>query len=866
MDFYDPKTRKMETERQSLKRSAIATETRKDGDCEGQTSPMKRPKHTDSINESQTMELASNDGWSSPVDITEPVEIQSEVLDDGAPGSTQDLPQRPDVLYHLAVIRPGRTSRSFYRDTPWKGVSNGLQNSAPDENMEKCAVLTWRVEATVHDLQATKLKGNSAHTWRQQPADFEFGRDAHLLSRKWPELIIHSRALVKLMEQLLDYYPAHIGYYHRYSSIIEDTIPEIMYCYAELKAYFGTYSASKGNAAVGLDIGNCGDDKIADAVKSTLDFGSLNLMEETCDEDTARDLSVLLKLLAPMYRAKVVPCLSSLLLDQEPVVKYDDAWLLFKPGTYVYMQQCIFTDAMEVPYGKVSKKITTSFTSGDNDYSACIVASWEYKKKEPFSKIYPDTNKTVDRLGLELWCIFFDGKEFQRVVRRASILSFNGTKHVIDLPIVPATICDRLDNGALRKKLEERGKKYLSFLRESGAHRIYNHLRSGYQGQIIVDPISYALYNSEDRDRPPLPEDLIDLAPTQIADGGGGKRFRNITMFEASSTHETFSRMHQVYPLLPRTVSGFGLKNKKWMIFEIDSISTHAPVPSPNQLEDELVLVSDEDRKVLRTILPKGAQPVPVVSDFIPDKGEGKIFLLYGPPGTGKTMTVECVANDTRRPLLSLAAQDLLQNADVEGRLRTWFTVAAKWDAILLIDEADLFLEGRRDGNVARNKLATVFLRTMEYYKGVVFLTTNRPGHIDDSFISRITYPLVYHKLTVETKREIIKRLVRKIEKSGTIEFEPAAERYMIENCEDLNGRQLRNVLQSAVAAAEVEQRSDRVVAVDHVLQVKRQFIKEAISRQMSFQTYLKNLFGGRDESARARSKQDWLAAPASGL
>lgn len=119
-----------------------------------------------------------------------------------------------------------------------------------------------------------------------------------------------------------------------------------------------------------------------------------------------------------------------------------------------------------------------------------------------------------------------------------------------------------------------------------------------------------------------------------------------------------------------------------------------------------------------------------------------KLTDIFG-LSTGKTMTVECVANDTRRPLLALTAADIGLKEDSEATLRTWFTLAAKWDAILLIDEADLFLERRREGDIDRNSLVTgklilflllcrcaftraplVFLRTMEYYQGVLFLVS----------------------------------------------------------------------------------------------------------------------------------------------
>ena len=366
------------------------------------------------------------------------------------------------------------------------------------------------------------------------------------------------------------------------------------------------------------------------------------------------------------------------------------------------------------------------------------------------------------------------------------------------------------------------------------------------------------------------------LHPYPIVDGGGGKKFRGLTDFTASNS-EKFSRINEVYVLLPRRIEGFGLKTKRWIVFEIDNISERAPVPSLNQLENELVLISDADKESLRTVLPKGEKPVGVCSDFVQGKGEGKIFLLYGPPGTGKTLTVECVANDTGRPLLSLTAQDvgLTTSTNAEMNLRQWFTLAAKWDAILLIDEADLFLEQRREGSLERNSLSTVFLRTMEYYEGVLFLTTNRAGHIDDSFISRITCPIAYHPLSQETKSKIIRKFVRRFEETGTIEIQQRAETYVIEHCTELNGRQIRNVLQNAVAIAEVQQRSERKSAHQsspagrqlqgaEVLSVKWHHVKAAVEQQTEFRLYLNSL-KGKDENARARSKQDYLStAPTS--
>ena len=67
----------------------------------------------------------------------------------------------------------------------------------------------------------------------------------------------------------------------------------------------------------------------------------------------------------------------------------------------------------------------------------------------------------------------------------------------------------------------------------------------------------------------------------------------------------------------------------------------------------------------------------------------------------------------------------------LEAQLPLIFQRADKWNAVLLLDEADVFLEQRSLHDVHRNALVSVFLRESEYYQGIMFLTTNRVKQID---------------------------------------------------------------------------------------------------------------------------------------
>jgi SpoVK/Ycf46/Vps4 family AAA+-type ATPase len=56
----------------------------------------------------------------------------------------------------------------------------------------------------------------------------------------------------------------------------------------------------------------------------------------------------------------------------------------------------------------------------------------------------------------------------------------------------------------------------------------------------------------------------------------------------------------------------------------------------------------------------------------------------------------------------------------------------------VLLDEADIYMEYRQIHDLARNSLVASFLQAIEYYDGVLFLTTNRIGTFDEAFLSRI--------------------------------------------------------------------------------------------------------------------------------
>ncbi|KAF4994265.1 hypothetical protein FGRMN_5903 [Fusarium graminum] len=177
-----------------------------------------------------------------------------------------------------------------------------------------------------------------------------------------------------------------------------------------------------------------------------------------------------------------------------------------------------------------------------------------------------------------------------------------------------------------------------------------------------------------------------------------------------------------------------------------------------------------------------------VFDDIVKGKGKGIIISLEGPPGSGKTLTAESVAAFTRRPLYSVSTSELGTAAQkAEAGLLSIYRRAEKWKAVVLLDEADLFLTERTDTDLERNALVTVFLRTLEYFRGVMFLTSNRVERFDPAFESRIHLRIRSSKPESTVRSQIWKALL------------PAdcshvmAERFGREF--DINGRQIKNLI-----------------------------------------------------------------------
>lgn len=143
------------------------------------------------------------------------------------------------------------------------------------------------------------------------------------------------------------------------------------------------------------------------------------------------------------------------------------------------------------------------------------------------------------------------------------------------------------------------------------------------------------------------------------------------------------------------------------------------------------------------------------VDDIIEGKSAGNIILCRGIPGVGKTLTAEVYAELIERPLYAIHAGVLgVSAADIAKNLQAIFDRVKRWDCVLLLDEADVFVV-RRGDSVEQNAIVAEFLRSLEYFDGLMFMTTNRPDDIDEAIVSRCAAIIRYEPPTPGHARQI---------------------------------------------------------------------------------------------------------------
>ena len=517
-----------------------------------------------------------------------------------------------------------------------------------------------------------------------------------------------------------------------------------------------------------------------------------------------------------------------------PMATYDYFWLLLKPGEIVYAKRYdIWT-----PY------VISSVSGGSDTYA------------------------NVDNYRIHGWFLETTGTKIDRFMESFTVAPWHGEQAIDTLPVIPAAFWkeDLEAQGGLtmREKCIAEGKFYWDLLKgpvymeydgllvNSGSGNRRAAGPTGFMnGRVICDASGFDKYYDQapglgpprggrvNRRGLPLTPNMDHLPKTlprcscSVCDenrpDGRASDSEYVGFEDLDPLVDSPPENDLFYLVLSNTIPGFILGQRRWGHLNVAHLK---PVKTDKEAFKYLVL-DDEVKMLVKALIGKFANTVdtsisPWGNDFVKNKGEGRIFLLHGSPGVGKTCTAECIAELTNRPLIALTSGDLsVDSFHVEHNLSYFFELGQRYGALVLLDEADVYLEKRRSMDIARNGLVSIFLRALEYYRGLLILTTNRVQSFDSAFLSRIHVALHYKNLQDEDRERIwaanFDRLDR--DSDGKIHVSVAAREFIWGSREvrglKWNGREIRNAMQTALALAESDAQDEgadkTVIAEKHM-------------------------------------------------
>ncbi|KAH9925953.1 P-loop containing nucleoside triphosphate hydrolase protein [Epithele typhae] len=491
-------------------------------------------------------------------------------------------------------------------------------------------------------------------------------------------------------------------------------------------------------------------------------------LEET-EERMLASIRVLTSYLRQNYR-QTLTRIASLLSNGE--ITFDLLYAVLVPGTVIVRRDAVTREIRALRLRSATKGVNSC---GQPLYSVdCegLEASGADADTDGEDGIgWTDEDKSTVRFG------------YTRSV--TNIRHFTGVEKISTLSLFPLQY--HPDAGRVREALLERARKWAALssvhhmhFKGTAARRewVQNELvirRFTVKSRIMIDKGNFER-NDPNYD-PPAPERMLPLVS-----GKSG--------VESLSDDDALLASPVLY--------GYSFSDKLWFEFSVSHVSE---IEWNDEAFTGLILPSERKSLLLSLIEANGKlNESAAFDDFVRGKGQGLVINLFGPPGVGKTMSAEATSEHLRRPLFVIGSGDLGTTAsELDDKLETTFTIAACWNAVLLIDEADVFLEQRSLHDMERNAMVAVFLRHVEYYRGILFLTTNRITTFDEAFLSRIHVALHFAELSAATKRAIWAAFLAKI---GLAQGKVDDARLDRLAARDINGRQIKNACRTATSLA----------------------------------------------------------------
>jgi len=427
-------------------------------------------------------------------------------------------------------------------------------------------------------------------------------------------------------------------------------------------------------------------------------------------------------------------------------IRYDDLWYLFRPGELVYVPLKTLDDWKDGRKAPLPK-------------NAVCQNIWRLEVFEPCESDLELPLRGTDsepESFAGLYYIDYDGSSYKPVRGEFPIKRFNGEKDIRSLEIYPirfAASSETLKEESRRwgqhfiKCVEQRHVSYKAWTLPNDPIGRYGRNNRGnimtspelVEGDVVIDfreffnaeplwKLNYGLGIEGDwtsclqttRDKFPIllwsdasRSKLLYQWP-DIVVSDDDIIFLERTAFGRQDPYGTAGLekpQEDDAVLLPRRLCGYGLRDRKFALLDVREVKTdrggsnafeNLHIDPANKHIIDCLLIDHFNTKQARKTSDIPSQ------DPIPGKGRNLVILLHGPPGVGKTATAEAMALRYRKPLFSITSGDLGSTpAAVEASLTSIFHLANVWDCILLLDEADVFLEERERTMLQRNAVVS---------------------------------------------------------------------------------------------------------------------------------------------------------------
>ncbi|KAF3481902.1 uncharacterized protein GIQ15_04661 [Arthroderma uncinatum] len=530
-----------------------------------------------------------------------------------------------------------------------------------------------------------------------------------------------------------------------------------------------------------------------------------HLFEKLREDEQDQETKAHLDILYPILKEEIMPYIETMKdLTKNKVISFDYLWTIFSPGMEVYTRLDGQDRLMELT---------------DSRYGA---------------------NMGGEFFALEFRYIDCDGSSFGYVPGSVDIAKFEGVKKLVDLDAFPSHLHPDVEN--LVDRLHSRGEKfeqlngfyhmsYSGFYTARSSRQIRK--RHVENSRIIIDPHTFNIYGTpgpglgliesdSDSHADSTEEELLASTHNVIykATSNTFREYQNaLRKYETNSKDDKSGRYKTLSPkqrlLCTPVVRGYCLAFKTWAEFYVENVCS---IRWSDKAFPRLVLPHGY-KEIIRAFVQEQLSRDDEFDDIVYGKGLGFIMLLSGEPGVGKTLTAESVAEEMRQPLYLMSASELGETAtEVEEALEQVLELTTKWNAILLLDECDMFLEARSTADIRRNRLVSIFLRQLEYYKGVMFLTSNRISDFDPAFESRIHLTIHYPALDIPSRLHVWKTFVQMGEVESLLNDKDLETLAKIE----LNGREIKNIIKTARLLSKQEKAPLAMQHVEMVLKVKK--------------------------------------------